>query len=178
MVKIFLDTEFIERPSTIELISIGVVAEDGRELYLENAEADLTYADDWIKTNVLAHLQGGTCRVSKLEMRQEILKFIGSDADGRWTKPEFWAYYADYDWVVFCWIFGRMIDLPPHFPMYCHDFKQTMDTFGIKKSDLPKQSGTEHHALADARWLAEAFKYTRSIHKTDGGGRAATGCPE
>ena len=34
----FLDTEFIERPSTIELISIGLAAEDGRELYLENVE--------------------------------------------------------------------------------------------------------------------------------------------
>jgi len=163
--KIWFDTEFIERPSTIELISIGMVSEDGRELYLENAEADLTNADDWIKTNVLAHLQGGDCRVSKLEMRQKILEFVGP------AKPEFWAYYADYDWVVFCWIFGRMIDLPKHFPMYCRDFKQTMDTFGIKKSDLPKQSGIEHHALADARWLAEAFEDTWSIHKTVEGGR-------
>jgi hypothetical protein len=28
--KYFLDTEFIEQPNTIELISIGIVAEDGR----------------------------------------------------------------------------------------------------------------------------------------------------
>lgn len=171
--KYFIDEEFIERPSTIELISIGIVAEDGRELYLENAEADLSYADDWIKTNVLAHLQGGSCRLSRLEIRQKILDFIGQD-----MKPEFYGYYSAYDWVVFCWIFGRMIDLPPHFPMYCRDFKQTMDTFGIKKSDLPKQGGTEHHALADARWLAEAFKHTWSIHKTEGGGHRAAGRPE
>ena len=31
--KYFYDTEFIEDGSTIELISIGVVAEDGREYY-------------------------------------------------------------------------------------------------------------------------------------------------
>lgn len=166
----FLDTEFIERPSTIELVSIGMVAEDGRELYLENAEADLTHADDWIKINVLAHLQGGSCRVSRLEMRRKILEFVDAD-----MKPEWYGYYSDYDWVVFCWIFGRMIDLPKHFPKYCRDFKQTMDTFGIKKSDLPKQEGTEHHALADARWLAEAFEATWSYHKTMEGGR--TGHP-
>jgi hypothetical protein len=26
------------------------------------------------------------------------------------TKPEFYGYYSDYDWVVFCWLFGRMIE--------------------------------------------------------------------
>ena len=42
-------------------------------------------------------------------------------------KPEFYAYYADYDWVVFCWLFGKMIDLPKGFPMYCRDLKQDLD---------------------------------------------------
>ncbi|MDA3854644.1 MAG: 3'-5' exoribonuclease [Candidatus Woesearchaeota archaeon] len=42
-------------------------------------------------------------------------------------KPEFYAYYADYDWVVFCWLFGRMIDLPKGFPRYCIDLKQELD---------------------------------------------------
>ena len=40
------------------------------------------------------------------------------------NKPVFYAYYADYDWVVFCWLFGRMIDLPKGFPMYCNDLQQ------------------------------------------------------
>lgn len=42
-------------------------------------------------------------------------------------EVEFYAYYADYDWVVFCWLFGRMIDLPKGFPMYCRDLKQMLD---------------------------------------------------
>ena len=33
--KYWMDTEFIERPYTIDLISIGLVAEDGREFYAE-----------------------------------------------------------------------------------------------------------------------------------------------
>lgn len=40
---------------------------------------------------------------------------------------QFYGYYADYDWVVFCWLFGKMIDLPAGFPMYCIDLKQTLD---------------------------------------------------
>lgn len=57
-----------------------------------------------------------------------------------------------------------MIDLPKHFPMYTKDFKYLMDLYNIKKSDLPKQKGAEHHALADAVWLREAFKATKHIH--------------
>ena len=38
--KYWMDTEFIERPYTIDLISIGIVAEDGREFYAESNEVD------------------------------------------------------------------------------------------------------------------------------------------
>jgi hypothetical protein len=41
-------------------------------------------------------------------------------------KPEFYAYYADYDWVVFCQLFGKMNDLPKGFPQYCKDLKQSL----------------------------------------------------
>jgi len=35
------------------------------------------------------------------------------------TNVQFYGYYCDYDWVVTCWQFGKMIDLPKGFPMYC-----------------------------------------------------------
>lgn len=148
--KYFLDTEFIEKPCTIDLISLALVAEDGRELYLENSEADLSNLDDWMKRNVIPHLKGDG--IPKAEFKDQILKFIGED-----KKPEIWGYFADYDWVVFCWLFGRMIDLPLHFPKYCRDLKQVMDTLGVKKSQLPQLKGNAHNALVDARWVADAF---------------------
>jgi hypothetical protein len=43
------------------------------------------------------------------------------------SNIQFYGYYADYDWVVFCWLFGNMIDLPDGFPMYCIDLKQEFD---------------------------------------------------
>jgi hypothetical protein len=43
------------------------------------------------------------------------------------NEPKFYAYYADYDWVVFCWIFGKMMDLPSGFPKYCNDLKQILE---------------------------------------------------
>ena len=36
--KYWIDTEFIERPYAIDLISVGLGAEDGRELYAESSE--------------------------------------------------------------------------------------------------------------------------------------------
>lgn len=43
------------------------------------------------------------------------------------TNPEFYGYYSDYDWVVFCQLFGKMINLPNGFPMYCIDLKQMLE---------------------------------------------------
>lgn len=157
--KFFFDTEFIERPSTIELLSIGIVAEDGRALYLENEEADTSQADDWIRQHVLANLVGGITQATRAEIKQAILAFVGNTTH---DPPEFWAYYAAYDWVVFCWLFGRMIDLPKGYPKYCKDFKQYLDDRMIPKKALPKQSGVKHNALEDAKWLAQAYKKVTS----------------
>src|SRR4051812_41018390 len=140
--RYWLDTEFIEAPCTIDLISIGIVAEDDREFYAESAEVDWATANDWVLENVRTHLRGP--EMARAEIRDAVLEFVGDD------KPEFWGYYADYDWVVFCWLFGPMISLPQGFPMYCRDIKQLADSLGNPR--LPEQDGTEHHALADARW--------------------------
>ena len=54
--RFFYDSEFIEDGTTIELISIGVVAEDGREFYAVSTEFDPARAGDWVRANVLPKL--------------------------------------------------------------------------------------------------------------------------
>ena len=56
--KYWMDTEFIERPYTIDLISIGLVAEDGREFYAESSEVDWTKASHWTLETVRPQLAG------------------------------------------------------------------------------------------------------------------------
>ena len=75
----------------------------------------------------------------------------------QYGKPEFWGYYADYDWVVFCWLFGSMMDLPKGWPMYCRDIKQFCDDIGNPR--LPEQGKGEHHALSDAKWNKQAYDF-------------------
>lgn len=150
--KIWFDTEFIEDGKTIDLISIGMVREDGATLYYEPRECRRDLASDWVKENVLPHLQGGEAIMSREYIARKIVEFAGE-------KPEFWAYYADYDWVALCQLFGRMIDLPKGWPMYCRDLKQVCDSIG--NPHLPAQATTEHHALADAIWTKEAWELVR-----------------
>lgn len=149
-VRYYLDTEFIEQPCCIDLISIALVADDGREYYAVSSEFDASRASKWVVDNVFPHLPPRDTWKRRSQIADEIRAFVGD------TKPEFWAYFADYDWVVFCWLFGRMIDMPSGWPMFCMDLKQVMVERGIMKDQLPFQEGAEHNALDDARWVMRA----------------------
>jgi hypothetical protein len=159
--KIFFDTEFIEDGRTIDLISIAMVREDGAELYLCNTDAKLHMASDWVRKNVLPHLPGyGDPRWrTRAQIADRVRAFCLETFiyDDKSTKPQLWAYYADYDWVALCQLFGLMIDLPKGFPMYCMDLKQWSVMLG--DPDHPKQASGEHDALADARWNRELYRF-------------------
>lgn len=160
--RYYLDTEFIEAPGVLDLISIGIVCEDGREYYAVSCEFDRSRASQWVVDNVLPHLPPHGAWKSRATIAQEILAFVGA------TVPEFWAYYADYDWVAFCWLFGCMVDLPRRWPMFCMDLRQSMIERKIVKDALPVQEGTEHHALADARWVRDACRAVLDHREDDG----------
>jgi hypothetical protein len=152
--RYWLDTEFIEDGKTIDLISIGIVAEDGREFYAENRDCKLDRASEWVKANVMPHLVGGDKTHPRASIALGVQVFCDPERNG---KPEFWGYYADYDWVAICQLFGTMMDLPKGWPMYCRDIKQWCDDLGNPK--LPEQDKGEHHALADARWNLTAWQF-------------------
>lgn len=160
--RYYIDTEFYEDGRQVHLISIGIVCEDGRELYHENSEFDWSMVpkDHWIQSKVrpfLEHGDGVRCSFTRAELRFAIQQFVFNGHG----KPVFYGYYADYDWVVFCQLFGRMVDLPEGFPYYCRDLKQTMEELGLdgdwKKANCPDPVN-EHHALVDARWNMDLHK--------------------
>src|SRR6202012_5281782 len=57
--KYWIDTEFIERPHNIDLISRGGGAEDGRKFYAESSEVDWSKASRWTLQTVRPQLDGG-----------------------------------------------------------------------------------------------------------------------
>lgn len=149
--KAFLDCEFIDDGRTIDLISIGIVRENDETFYAISSEFDESKASLWVRENVLVHLPPADVerRYTRTEIAEMIREFFWDD-----VKPEFWSYYGDYDWVVFCQLYGTMMELPTDWPRYCRDLKQLADDLNIQ---LPQPVEIEHHALADAQWIKESY---------------------
>jgi len=152
--RYFLDTEFIEDGKTIDLVSLALVCDDGRELYCCNRDAKLELASDWVKQNVIPSLppEDSPLWLSHKEIAQRVVAFVAPE-----PKPQFWAYYADYDWVALCQLFGTMMQLPEHFPKYCMDLKQLSVMRG-NPPNIPNLTGNQHNALFDARWNQKLFE--------------------
>lgn len=153
--KYFFDTEFIEDGQTIDLISIGMVAEDGREFYAVNKGFRLDRCHPWLWNNVLPYLppHSDLAWMPKMHIRDSIKAFCDPQTYGR---PEFWANYGAYDWVVFCQLFGPMIDLPPEYPRFCLDLQYLFEQEG--RPTLHIQNPMKHNALEDARWNKKAYE--------------------
>lgn len=152
--KYWIDTEFIERPWTLDLISIGLVAEDGREFYAENSEVDWSRASHWTLDTVRPQL--GDHPMPREQIAYGVHGFSEHDPD-----PVFWGYFPAYDWVALTWLFGGLNDLPFHYPQLCLDIEQWAMTLGGPQ--LPLQEGPKHHALADARWTRQAWEFLKAL---------------
>lgn len=149
--RVWFDTEFIEDGRTIDLLSIGMVREDGATYYAEPAETNRSRASEWVRANVLPHLGGPI--LPRKQIAANIAAFVGDE-------PEFWAYYADYDWVALCQLYGTMMDLPRGWPRYCRDFKQWLDEHGNPR--MCEHRGVAHNALDDALHLQRNFGVLRA----------------
>ena len=55
--RYFLDTEFIESERRVDLVSVAVVCEDGREFYAISTEFDPALANEFVQTVVLPLLE-------------------------------------------------------------------------------------------------------------------------
>lgn len=167
----FYDTEFLEDGYSIELISIGIVADDGREYYAVNADMDARriYKDRWLRDNVWPHLpvqMNGGLHTMHLDMSSSLLRpkwlianevrdFIVDCLD-EGDDPRLWADYAAYDHVALAQLYGKMIDLPAGIPMFTHELRQLLSRVPGSFVE-PKQFGDEHNALADARHARRLF---------------------
>lgn len=181
--KYFYDTEFHEDGKTIDFISIGIVAEDGREYYAVSQDFDTRRVarHQWLMDNVMSSIGHNQFVVTDARgfplirdlyitdpaakpnnwIATEIAQFIGAD-----REAELWAWYGAYDHVCLAQLFGRMIDLPNMVPMVTHDLKTLVQEAERKIGGplyLPKQPDGHHNALEDARWNVVRYNYLREI---------------
>ena len=184
--RFFYDTEFLEDGKTIELISIGIVQDNGSEYYAVNSDmpVDRITRNDWLLNNVWPHLplrgyrstlatvggrtQRRTADAGCLDMtsplvkphwviRNEVREFLAVEGEGEGDQNELWADYAAYDHVALAQLFGPMIRLPEWVPMFTHDLRQRLSELGNPR--VPEQETGNHNALDDARHVKAVFDY-------------------
>lgn len=178
--RVWYDWEFLEDGRTIDPISIGMVAEDGREYYavFQNIMSGPLYSricrHSWLMENVVRQLPlvpnsyklptfryAGSYRIDRMNpavktkpiIRSEIRQFLAAA-----VPTELWGYYAAYDHVCLAQLFGPMVDCPDAMPMVTFDIVQLCATLGRSESSLPKDPQNVHNALADARWHRDAYR--------------------
>ncbi len=147
-----------------------MVREDGREYYAVSSEFDEERALEhpWLPENVLVHLPytDGGVRLdlahpdvkSRAQIRQEISEFLHC------AHVELWAYYSAYDHVALAQLFGTMMDLPKHVPMRTKDLADMIDRHNAWNL-MPRQEGTQHNALDDARHVKVCYDFLVTLER-------------
>lgn len=162
--RVYLDCEFLEDGSTIDLISLAMVTDDGDEFYMINADAPWRriLAHDWLRENVVSYLprtREGMIDVHHADVftRRQIAvraaRFI-QDVD----RPELWALYGAYDFVALCQLWGPLVNRPPGIPDRINDVVQEYRRYGYT---LParQDDGGEHHPLFDAHYARDSHHH-------------------
>lgn len=174
--RIYYDTEFFQRSGrTINLISIGMVKDNGEEFYAVNSGMDtIAIAQDyWLMKNVMSSIDhevgvsylttfGMPIRdfeitdsnaMSPKEIREGILDFIGPEV------AELWAWNGAHDHRVLVTLFGDFSMQPGSVPFTTHDIATLAALTG---ETPPPQPAGLHNALDDARWNVVRYDYLMS----------------
>ncbi|MCP1484628.1 hypothetical protein J3D48_000941 [Pseudomonas fluorescens] len=144
--RLYLDCEFTQLSSSAKLISLALVAEDGREFYVELLDTwRQEDCSEFVVQVVLPQLWNGCHAMHAIDARVALLKFLA-------TFNEHLEVVTDapqFDWELFCELAydeGRWPKNVRNYPIDATTLEACTDG-----SALP------HHALLDARIIAGIF---------------------
>lgn len=182
--NLYFDTEFTSLHAGTTLVSIGIVAENGKKFYAEFSDYEETQCDNWIKENVLKHtiLEGNEILAKRLGEDSNTTVVLGGKVDiryelGEWLKQfdsvQFVSDVCHYDMVLLIDIFGGAFDLPKNVSAVCHDINQDIAKhYGISEKEAFDKNregivselcgafiaGDKHNALYDAEVIKAIYK--------------------
>ena len=177
--KIFFDTEFTGLHKNTELISIGLIAENGYTFYGEITNYDKSQVDNWIQENVINNLKHNghhiieeTKESYEISMNFEEVSF----ALNKWLKQfdtvEWVSDVCHYDMVLLIDLLtnhGSALDLPyGKINSACHDINQDIakhlgigekEAFDYTREDLVDEeiTGDKHNSLYDAKVIKSIY---------------------
>ena len=166
--KLFYKVIFVERGRDIpmQLVSIGMVREDGTSLYLVNEESLSNVArHPWLSVTAWPRLParmdpGGILEwdrdhqehkhvVALDRLIDRVREFITET-----PQAELWAWYGCFDHVVLTQLFGPLAENPAGIPMYTRELCAFWED--QESPDIPAEPA-DHHALDDARWARSVY---------------------
>ncbi|MEU9777585.1 MULTISPECIES: hypothetical protein [unclassified Streptomyces] len=179
----FLDCEFDPRNMAVSgLLSLGVTDDDGHDYYAVNADADFGAVLDhaFIVEHVLPHMpvtvhrdRTGTPAAIDFDTSHphyehvRPAKEIAADLNRYFEAPAaplLVAYYGAQDACRLHSLWDNdWSQMPVHIPRYFTDIQVMADELGV--SELPEQKSTAHHALADACYNRDAYRFLRSLQQ-------------
>ena len=182
--KLFFDTEFTGLKKNTTLVSIGIVAENGKKFYAEFTDYDAKQVDKWVKENVIDNLlldgmgdgvsetdENPSCvlvRGNKEYVKDELVEWIS-----QFDSVQFISDVCHYDFVLLIDIFGTAFDLPENVSASCHDINQDIakhygiserEAFDKSREDIVSElcsepiSGIKHNSLYDAEVIKAIYE--------------------
>lgn len=157
---VFLDTEFTDfvRP---DLISIALVAEDGREFYAERTDYHRDACNTFVRETVLpvlGRVRGATCSRAVLTQRLH-------DWFAQLPEPATIIYDFGSDWLLLvdAMRVSAYRNPPANFgkPLHLESSSITHPIFERAQNRIYTQDWPPHHALADARGLMAGYRAWR-----------------
>jgi hypothetical protein len=158
--NIYIDTEFIQTPQHIELISVGLVKSSGKSYYAVSADFQPENANDWVKQKVFPHL-ANTERKPLDTIKKEMEDFVG------YEMGYFWAFMGVSDWYLILQLYGGLSSMPYNFSLFYRELKQEIERLNFPERLFPARQNA-HHALADAFWAKQLHENLQAFEKTGG----------
>lgn len=168
--KVFFDTEFTGLHQETTLISIGMIAENGKMFYAEFNDYDQNQVASWLRDNVICNLlvQDET----KKRKNQIVNKTVVGDSAyiaecitewlKQFDKVEMWSDCLSYDWVLFNNLWGHAFSIPSnvyYIPFdICTSFKEHGIDPDINREEYAGVSGSKDKKKHNAIWDAIVIK--------------------
>lgn len=155
--RVFFDTEFTGLHHDTTLMSIGMVAEDGRTFYAELTDYDESQLDDWLRKHVVANFTGEG-RTNSLNLGKRIEKFLEP-----YESVEMWSDCLAYDWVLFNKIWGHAFNIPKKVYYIPFDLSTLLKVRGFDPDTNREafagfeEDQTKHNALHDAQVIKACY---------------------
>jgi hypothetical protein len=151
--RLFLDCEFTQLKADAKLVSLALVAEDGREFYVELLDTwRVEDCSEFVLGIVLPQLWGGVYALPGAEARKALLEFLTSfdeDLEVVTDAPQ-------YDWEFFC----ALAYDDGKWPWNVRNYPTDATTLEAANDGTP----LPHHALLDARIIASMFSPIAYAH--------------